>query len=560
MNRITRLMKYLWPHSRPCLRRSAGGGRPLGHRLRMGAAGKSALAFVLVALLLLWGCFDAVDSPEGDAVASGIENAPLIVKRAKALVEGAPAFSLLDMHRAEGDTLPSARKRTAGGFEVDWEDFRLVVDRDCQMAVFPIRGTSHRTAFTALTMGGCTHKRMNHVTSKLLVRQNGDGTLTGVVLTYIYDEDYNRKHGGELSSLCYSFKDTHFTGYFITSRLDGTMLLGRRIEGGKEVFSFRRRPAYAPKAAAASGADVHLFLHLDVEVAVKRTSVLDFEYDPSMKCSFCGKGMEECTCLEIVVCQKCKQRVVDGKCGCPKEEEDKDQDKIICPICNGVINDLGQCRCCPLCRMLPCRCGSFTGGTSPGGGNSGGNNSGGNNSGGGGGVRPPGGGGNNSGGNNSGGTQAAVPGTTAVRSAAEDAVAAMTRKYGTTAACNYGVQAAFKAIFGSSNLPPGMKGDANEMTRAWKGNPQYWEEIELSETIDYANKGYFVVAGYIDPAGGSGHVVVILSGKGTYSKKWGCQVPNTMDTGSGKRWTNQFLSNSYGPEKKRRVTYYYYKH
>ena len=123
---------------------------------------------------------------------------------------------------------------------------------------------------------------------------------------------------------------------------------------------------------------------------------------------------------------------------------------------------------------------------------------------------------------------------------------------------NYGVQAAFKNIFGSSNLPPGMKGLANTMTQAWKSNPKYWQPISLSQTQDYANRGYFVVAGYIGPD--NGHVVVIVPGTEKYSSSWGGYVPTTMDTGAGKRWYNRHLNESFGAGKKDYITYYYYKY
>ena len=124
--------------------------------------------------------------------------------------------------------------------------------------------------------------------------------------------------------------------------------------------------------------------------------------------------------------------------------------------------------------------------------------------------------------------------------------------------CNKGVQEAFKAIYGSSDLPPGMKGQANEMAQAWAQNPKYWQHISMSEAQDYANKGYFVVAGYINPKG-HGHVVIIVPGKMSPSSKWKCAVPRTMDTGSNKRLSNTLLSNSFGKDKKSQIHYYYYK-
>ena len=85
--------------------------------------------------------------------------------------------------------------------KVDWDDYRLVVDGNRQMALFPIKGKGQPTAFTALTMGGQTHKRQNMMPNKLLVRQNDDKSLTGVVLTFIYDQNYYNEFGMELDAM-----------------------------------------------------------------------------------------------------------------------------------------------------------------------------------------------------------------------------------------------------------------------------------------------------------------------------------------------------------------------
>lgn len=116
----------------------------------------------------------------------------------------------------------------------------------------------------------------------------------------------------------------------------------------------------------------------------------------------------------------------------------------------------------------------------------------------------------------------------------------------------------FKSIYGSSDLPPGMTGRANDMVQAWGNAPNYWQEIQLSEAQSYANQGYFVVAGYYNPSG-SGHVVVVVPGSESYSASWGCCVPMTMDTGQNKRGSDYKLSESFGPRKKDKVRFYYLK-
>lgn len=121
--------------------------------------------------------------------------------------------------------------------------------------------------------------------------------------------------------------------------------------------------------------------------------------------------------------------------------------------------------------------------------------------------------------------------------------------------CNKGVQAAFKNIYGT--LPSGMNCKANEMVRYWQSSSS-WGEIQMSQAQGYANQGYFVVAGWIDPKGGSGHVVVIVPGKETKSSSWG-YVPNAMDTGRDMRTSSQPLSYSFGEKKRPDVKFFIYK-
>ncbi|GAY29627.1 hypothetical protein PvtlMGM2_0480, partial [Prevotella sp. MGM2] len=89
--------------------------------------------------------------------------------------------------------------------------------------------------------------------------------------------------------------------------------------------------------------------------------------------------------------------------------------------------------------------------------------------------------------------------------------------------------------------------------------PKYWQAITMAEAQDYANQGYFVVAGYFNPTGGSGHVVVIVPGEEKESDSWKCDIPQIMDTGEKKRYKKVPLSKGFGLSKKNNIKFYYYK-
>src|ERR1035437_1217911 len=101
--------------------------------------------------------------------------------------------------------------------------------------------------------------------------------------------------------------------------------------------------------------------------------------------------------------------------------------------------------------------------------------------------------------------------------------------------------------------------DANHMVLHWQSSSNWQKITTISDVQRYANLGRFVVAGWINPTGDSGHVVVIVPGTDVYSKSWHCKVPVAMDCGGGKRSASLLLKWSFGTDKMDGVVYYMYK-
>lgn len=143
-----------------------------------------------------------------------------------------------------------------------------------------------------------------------------------------------------------------------------------------------------------------------------------------------------------------------------------------------------------------------------------------------------------------------------IKIAVKDTVKEIISRFGTQKAyCNIGVKSVFEKLFNNKELN-GMV--ANQMVRYWQ-NSSHWTSISMSQAQELANQGYFVVAGWINPSGESGHVVVIVPGEETYSNSWGGYVPNSMDTGSNKRRETGPISASFGSNKKDNVKFFIYK-
>lgn len=123
------------------------------------------------------------------------------------------------------------------------------------------------------------------------------------------------------------------------------------------------------------------------------------------------------------------------------------------------------------------------------------------------------------------------------------------------AACNIGVNNAFTNLYKSTELKDKK---ANQLVEYWKSSAN-WQQISITQAQQLANKGYFVVAGWKNPTGRSGHVVVIVPGKETYSPSWGQNVPRIMDTGPNRRSTDLPLSAGFAKGKKNEVLFFKYK-
>lgn len=147
--------------------------------------------------------------------------------------------------------------------------------------------------------------------------------------------------------------------------------------------------------------------------------------------------------------------------------------------------------------------------------------------------------------------------TNQINNAVNNAVQFVIANYGISKAyCNVGVREVYKSLTGLNDL---NNKNANNMVQYWIGNSSKWIPIQLNEAQLYANMGYLVVAGWINPSSGSGHVVVIVPGEGVFRERWGEIVPCVMDTGENMRSISQPLSQSFGISKKDAICFFKYK-
>lgn len=132
---------------------------------------------------------------------------------------------------------------------------------------------------------------------------------------------------------------------------------------------------------------------------------------------------------------------------------------------------------------------------------------------------------------------------------AQEAIDYTLKKYESAAACNIGVQFLFKKIFGY--LDSSLDHRANGIADAVKQSPNWLAVNCVDDAIAEADKGYFVIAVWKNPKGGSGHIIAFLPNANG-------RVMDTGPDGVGKTtehgWTGSFSS-----PKRPSVKFYKYK-
>lgn len=500
-------------------------------------------AVVLLGSLLV-GCTDVLDR---DFYDDGYT--PSVVLEAKQFIEsGIVRVSLLDMGRAYMSVTEKNTKANAkADFSIDWGNYRVRTEGSEDVVYVPIKvNRKKQQAFSLLSEDGRMIGNNHQIYYALMLfpGRNGQG-FDAVMATYLYGRGMAED---DVKRLGRDFESADYTGYYITSCLDGTMLAGRYVENGETKFGFRQNPV-SPKdrkvKTASSEQDTirkhthshHLFLNINPLKHIKQTKSGNNDMEWLMThCSFCGKLWDECDCLTIYPkCEYCDTDVISNRCR-------------------------NACDRCDVCLV-----------GSPGHNHNTYNPP----------VNPPGGGGSTGGG---GGGPSPDPDpqpepnpnvpTNPNTFTAEDYLEAAQTAYNKVAAdypdspaCAEGVREMSRRLF--NRVLDELIGNANTVYNNLEQSTR-WQKISYQEANEKANAGYFVVAAWNSGSSEMGHVDTILPGhtgstwEDIYVMDTGWS-PWTNDSGqSGNpRSENQNIKNCFGKKKRNGQTgsfgIYYYK-
>lgn len=282
--------------------------------------------FAVLLGTILVGCADDFDRNfEFD------EYTPSVIMQAKQLIEsGNIKVSLLNLENAYLNEKEKNTKANAkADFSIRWSEYRVKTEGTVDVVYVPIKLNKKKTqAFTLHTDDGRMKGFSNqyYCTLIMVAGKNGKG-FDAIMATYLYGGNMKED---DVKRMGRDFESAGYTGYYITSNLDGTMLAGRYIEDGETKFGFRQNPLPPSKRKEVKtetdsdtinnhnhNHDNHrLFLNINpFKYAKKTKSGSDIEWFLT-HCSICGELWSDCTCVEIYPeCEYCHTDIINGYCG-----------------------------------------------------------------------------------------------------------------------------------------------------------------------------------------------------------------------------------------------------
>lgn len=320
----------------------------------------------------------------------GRTNGPPTIDEAKALLASCGELSLpnLGKNMQKGIQVRAIGKLKYDPTAVvpDWAVTQTFTEDDATILMTPLEIAAPISGITRTFVDGKENREAVQVYSKLLVKKNAARQMLGVIVTYLPDRKYWEEDGCDINKLGYELGGTNYSGIYMVSSLDGTLIHGAKFDKGELLFRFypnwRKDMDKEHECQHTDSAGHEACEHdasqakykLNIELLDARHNVLSRSRSTEGEnfiCSFCGRNAMECNCLTIdanYICSVCHNEIVNGKCRC-------------CSVCRN-----SPCRCCYTCRNYPCTCGGPipptyppitppTGPINPGGGSTGGGGS-----------------------------------------------------------------------------------------------------------------------------------------------------------------------------------------
>lgn len=274
---------------------------------------------------------------------------------------------------------------TSEDFELDWSTLQNDMDEEGNIVL--IIGLKSEYPFSGLVFYRNEGKEKTHVNiaASKLVLWKLKGGIVGRILTYIPDYKFSRDSINNIMQLGYKLEDSNFSGIKLVSTLDGLFLYGDKYDEGRNLFHFLPSKIYRKTVEKKDSTQLnssikklskeHIYFKLFSEkTRLTSKAVYTTQEGGGLRCSFCGRPVNECTCVIItpptVYCPRCGMQIKYCLCcsrcnnyPCICCKSCFHYPCICCRICHHY-----PCICCKICHHYPCTCsssGSGGGGINP---------------------------------------------------------------------------------------------------------------------------------------------------------------------------------------------------
>lgn len=248
-------------------------------------------------------------------------------------------------------------------FTFDWNNAEIISSSKAEAAIVPVKQKKEMALQSVVAKGNLHREETTPLHSILYVRKFlNEGKSYTHILSFAPDRDYANacEERGEEMQLYPNPQGSNYSGILFVSTIYGEISHGIRYENGRMChyilprseknrdFIERYRSEHSECHGTEHCDSTHTRMSMNfitVSSATRSTYSTRSEYGggssgsssgSGYNCSFCGKDVYDCTCVEIVACGVCKK----DPCVCYENMEPEEEEK--CVYC-GFLKEYCQC-------------------------------------------------------------------------------------------------------------------------------------------------------------------------------------------------------------------------
>ncbi|MBR6600953.1 MAG: M23 family metallopeptidase [Bacteroidaceae bacterium] len=292
----------------------------------------------------------------------GDENSSILTEAMKLIEDNHDFVSLPDLDKTlkGGSATRSSGSNQSLRYEeedfiFDWGEADVMESKLAEVVIAPVR-YNKEMALRTITMEGNSRKReTTPLHSMLYMRKMLEtGQTHAYILSFAPDRDYINacEENGEELQLYPNPQGSDFSGILFFSTIYGEITHGIRYENGRKCYYIMPRSErnrnfieqYRSEHCSSHQCDsVHTHIKMSLEFitfisATRSTYSNNSEDYDNLTCSFCGKNVNDCTCVEIVECGVCRRQ----PCICDENPEVEEEEEQRCYYC-GFLIEFCQC-------------------------------------------------------------------------------------------------------------------------------------------------------------------------------------------------------------------------